>query len=253
MSLNKTQSEEFNSKEYRENLLAAFSIQENLFENAIESLIFSFKKSVEELEAEFNELIKVLPPEEDFDEDGHRLLRFRTLTGIHNQQSWQKEQWLALNEMRVIYMFKNLEISLKSLIKTAYPSANIKDLYKWDSIINFFKQKNIDVSSLSGYWEANELRSLNNNLKHSLTIGADVRRIQEFKDAEYLDNPLIESFLTRVGSNVKCFQTNLIEEVRRDLYEFSEERLNSMAMDYFKRLNKNQAHLLITKIQELYE
>jgi len=245
--------EKFNPKEYQEDLLAGFNIQENLFEGAIESLISSFKKNVEELEAEFNEIIRIMPPEEDFDEDGNRMLRFRTLTGLHNQQSWQKEQWLALNEMRIIYLFKSLEISLKSLINTAYPSTNIRDFYKWDSIINFFKQKNIDVQKVSGYKEANELRSLNNNFKHSLNLDGDVKRIPEFKDAEFMDNPLIESFLERIVTKVKLFQISLIEEVRKDLYDFDEERLKNMAMDYFKRLSKDQADVFITKIREHYE
>ena len=245
--------EKFNPKEYREDLLAGFSIQENLFEGAIESSISSLKKNIEELEVEFNEIIRIMPPDENFDENGHRTLRFRTLTGLHNQQSWQKEQWLALNEMRIIYLFKNLEISLKSLIKTSYPSTNIRDLYKWDSIINFFKQKNIGILKVSGYKEANELRSLNNNLKHSLNLDGDVKRIPEFKDVDFLDNPLIESFLERIIEKVKLFQMSLIEEVRKDLYDFDEKRLKNMAMDYSKRLSKDQADVFITNMREQYE
>ncbi len=245
--------EKFNPKEYREDLLAGFSIHENLFEGAVESLISSFKKSVEELETEFNKIVRIMSPEENFDEDGNRMLRFRMLTRLHNQQSWQKEQCLALNEMRIIYLFKSLEISLKSLINTAYPTTNIRDFYRWESIINFFKQKNIDVLKINGYKEANELRSLNNNLKHSLNLDVDVRRIPEFKHAEFIDNPLIELFLERIVTKLKFFQINLIEEVRKDLYDFDEERLTNMAKDCFKRLRKDQADVFIIKIREQYE
>lgn len=247
------ETEQLNPKEYKEDLLAGFSIQENLFEDAVKSLGSSIKKNIDDLETEFNKVASTMPSEENFDANGNRMPRFRILTRLHNLQSSQKQQWLAINEMRVLYLFKSLEISLKSLIATAYPSTNIRDLYKWDSIIYFFIQKDIDIKKVDGYKEANELRRLNNNLKHSQDLDADVMGILEFKNAEFIDSQMIESFLDRIDEKLKSFQRSLIKEVRRDLYDFDEERLNSIAKEYFKRLDKDQANILVTKIRQLYK
>jgi hypothetical protein len=46
------------------------------------------------------------------------------------EAEWINDQLSALGEMKVLFLFKNLEISMKSLIKRSYEKVNVKNFYK---------------------------------------------------------------------------------------------------------------------------
>jgi hypothetical protein len=64
------------------NLLDGFSMQENLFESAIVPSINNLQKVILEIELEMEETLKVLNPEQLFDEEGYRSLEFRMFTNL---------------------------------------------------------------------------------------------------------------------------------------------------------------------------
>ena len=88
-----------------------------------------------------------------------------------------------------------IEINFKKLISAAY-GISIKEFYKWESIINFLKSKGIKPSELEGFQQVNDLRKLNNHIKHSISRKIDnkIKSIAEFSKEEYLEHNSLSLF-----------------------------------------------------------
>lgn len=97
------------------------------------------------------------------------------------ERYWINQQLRSLSEMLIINAFKNIEINIKTLIKIAYPDVNSKDFYKWDSLVQFFKSKNIELSSLQGYQEILNIKNINNSLKHTGVINDAIKKLMNLK------------------------------------------------------------------------
>lgn len=98
------------------------------------------------------------------EQTGHSL---QTQMREHIESALHVEDELrALMEMKIIYAFKHLEINTKKLIFHFYnelPNSNPK----WHEMIDFLKKRNIIVKDINGYNEVNQIRLVNNSLKHS--------------------------------------------------------------------------------------
>jgi len=71
----------------------------------------------------------------------------------------------SIGEMRIIYLYKTVEGSIRGMLKT---SQNIEK-YNWnkEGEIDQLKSIGIDTKSLDGYSNINTLRLVNNTIKHS--------------------------------------------------------------------------------------
>lgn len=145
----------------------------------------------------------------------------------------------TLFEMKIINLFRSVELNIKSLIRYAYPNVEVKSFYRWDMMQSFFKSKNIDLTSIVHYDECNELRNLNNCIKHSRKITKRVQEIQEFKGTtQSIEFEQLEKFYKRIISKIPLFVQALKEEIKNDLYEFSDERLGRIVRDYYERMDE---------------
>lgn len=206
------------------------NLKENNFENAISNSITILNLEIQ------NEFLKFIERQVEDDYDGQ---------GYHLDTSSQEEKLLALNEMNIVYMYKVFEINIKSLIGFSY-GVNLKDLYKWRQIGKFFKSKNIYLSNLIGYQEIDELRRVNNSIKHHSTqyIDQDIRNIKEFSEIEFFKHNYLFEFNERVKYFPYKFLDCLAQEISKNLYEFNNERLHEIADDCKKRDDKTILKLI---------
>ncbi|MFA9190934.1 hypothetical protein AAGV28_06070 [Flavobacterium sp. FZUC8N2.13] len=152
-----------------------------------------------------------------------------------------EDRLLALTEMNIVYVHKDFEINLKKLIKASY-NVNTKEFYKWENVINFLKSKNIKYAELTGYKEINELRIVNNSIKHSTSlIDEKVKKITEFKELKYMSHNELIWFFKRVKDFPYKFISELSSEIYKDLYQFDENRLDKIAELYALRMDKKNA------------
>lgn len=166
-------------------------------------------------------------------------------------ESFLEDQLYVLSEMNIIYIYKEFEINLKKLIKKAY--GDDKNLYKWSNLIKFFKSKKIILEDLEGYNELNELRVLNNHLKHSdRIISNEIKNIKEFKGEKFLTDKLINKFFHRIKSSTIIFLSSIVNLIYEDLYEFDERRIKQIAEKLAKRMDKKDAKLYWEEIQKYY-
>lgn len=87
-------------------------------------------------------------------------------------------QLLALYEMKALYLYKEIEIRLKTLIFSKYQQRTEK-LSNLSTLTDFFLEKNVDIKIVNGYEEIDNLRRVANDLKHSLEINTS-KGIPEF-------------------------------------------------------------------------
>ena len=70
------------------------------------------------------------------------------------------------HELAIVALYKMVEITSKRAIKTAYPDARSKDLFKINELKNFLRGKGVDITRFRHYKAMNEARCINNCIKH---------------------------------------------------------------------------------------
>jgi hypothetical protein len=168
--------------------------------------------------------------------------------------SYLEEELTTLFEMKIIYAFKHLEIEIKNLISAAYNDKSISKSSKWDNLINYLKSKKIDINEIKQYREVNQLRTVNNSLKHSNEqLDKSLNGIEEFKEKEFINYEILEQFYTRVKDSSGTFLSFLSFAIYDNLYVFNEEKLDRISDSIVLRMDKKNADNLIEKLKEKYK
>lgn len=160
------------------------------------------------------------------------------------------EQLQSVSEMLIINAFKNIEINIKTLIEIAYPNVNTKDFYKWDSLKQFFKNKNIHISKLNGYSEILNIKDVNNSLKHNGLLNENIKKIEEFRDEAEFNFVNLSNFYERVKFDISIFLNELACEIKRDLFVFEESRLEEISKEYKLKMNDDDLKRFIEKLSQ---
>lgn len=224
----------------------------NSFETATDEIINSFYKDLEILIKKDNELetkISVNYAKTKTYETEEQQYLIDEQLDCERQSEYINTYLNSLLEMRIIYLFKSLELNIKYLIKTAYPDMDVKPLFKWESIKDFFKSRGIDISKIDGYLECVQLKKINNCIKHNGNINEEIQSISEFNGHSYLKHEQLETFYKRVNQKVKMFCVNLKEEIKADLYVFSNERLIKLTEDFYERMDDKTLEEFIEKLK----
>ncbi|MBK7040347.1 MAG: hypothetical protein IPH46_07735 [Bacteroidetes bacterium] len=125
--------------------------QHNMLDYPVDKLIASLKQKNDSILAELdrwsdierNEPERFNAIEEKANRTGHSI-------SIQMNDSileiiYIEDELFALLEMKIIYAFKHLEIKIKQLLFAAYQDPYINRQFKWDTIIQFLRGKNINV------------------------------------------------------------------------------------------------------------
>lgn len=162
-----------------------------------------------------------------------------------------EEELKALAEMKIIFAYKHFEISLKLMMKNYYKNLSENQMFKWENVIAFLKSKNIDIKKVEHFKEINELREVNNAIKHS-SISTCKITIPEFKDKEFITYKEILQFYKRIEESSIVFFVSLNKFIYDDLYEFNDDRLNEIVEKIFNRMEPDTAIKLADKIKSNY-
>lgn len=250
---------QFDPHNFLRDLNKTVLIEENpelgmFFESAMKMAIKEIKKEIRETEERYKEL----------EAEQKNLSKEYSQTGIPNQndmtlledlgdcsihKGWLYENLTAISEMRIINLFKSLEIDIKHKIEQAYEGVNTKQFYRWDVLIAFLKTKNISPDSITGYQETNQLRKVNNQIKHGGELNNEVKNIPEFVSDNQFHFDSLQKFLARVYEPVNQFYSEVTHNIYSDLYEFDNKRLDEIVSDYKDRMGKETITKLIEKLK----
>lgn len=161
-----------------------------------------------------------------------------------------EKELFAMSKMRVIYMYMQFEIHLKKLISVAYDEKE-QSLYNWDKVISFFKSKDIDIKILNNYSDVKDILELNNSIKHSEgLINNRTKNIIEFKGRKSANTRVLNDFYERTMESPKELIRELAKEIDKDLYEFSDSRLEAMINDLDARMDEKTKEKFITRLKK---
>jgi hypothetical protein len=156
----------------------------------------------------------------------------------------------ALAQSKILLLFRHIELATKKCIETAYPNLISNGLYRHDTLISFFSTKNINFKKIDQYRLYNELRLVNNNIKHGNEINSQVDKIEEFKNkTTFRIFPLIE-FYNRIEKPSLQFLKNIGETIVMDLYEFDDIRISNLAQEFKSRMNSNDMSTFLKELKK---
>lgn len=165
-----------------------------------------------------------------------------------------EDELYALNEMKIIYAFKHLEINLKKLLSASYNDTAVKKQFKWEILKQFVNSKEIDISKINGYPEVNKLREVNNFLKHSNDIEyLPIKKIIGIKPDAKINSEALEQFYSGIKKYPNIFLQSLANKIYQDLYEFDDTKLSTIAKSYALRMDESTAKNMIEKLLNLYK
>jgi hypothetical protein len=232
----------------------------NILDSPIDKLIEDLKKEINAAYSEYNQWneleeknpVRFKELEEQANQSGHTL--YSQMAGYIQEAIYLEEELFALLEMKIIYAFKHLEINIKQLLFAAYQDNYINRQFKWDSIVQFLNSKSIIAKDLNDYENINQLRNVNNSLKHSdKVIDQLIKNIPEFKDKDTLSYNDLELFYNRIKRSPNIFLTSLVSFVFKDIYTFTHERIFEIAKSFALRMDKKDSIEFSEELLKLYE
>lgn len=232
----------------------------NIFDSPIDTLIEDLKAKFNHALKEYNKLEGLYNKDRSmyYELEEEANLRGESvqmqMLNYFEEARYLENELFSLFEMKIIYAFKHLEINIKQLLTSAYKYDSINRQYKWDSIVQFLNSQEINPKELNFYEEVNQLRYLNNSLKHSdRVIDQSLKNINEFKDKISFSYGELELFYNRIKQAPDKFLTSLTSQVFKDLYTFSEDRILGIAKSFALRMGKNEALQFAEELKKLYK
>lgn len=207
----------------------------------------------ERLMTEIKNLLDSKPNEIDLDE--FELLTLESDSYLF--QTWQyNDELLALHEMKIIHAYRFFEINLKRLLSSAFSDAVLSKRIYWEALISFMSEKKIPFKQLNSYEKVNQLRIVNNAIKHSKDdyfMDQELKKIPEFRDnTGGKDYTILGQFYSRVKEAPISLLDDLSKKVYLFLYEFSDKRIEQFARTIALRMEEEDAEKLITEIRAIY-
>ena len=151
--------------------------------------------------------------------------------------------------MIIVNDYKEFELIIKRLLKASL-EFDEKDFRSFENLKPLLKSKGISISEIKNYNDINDLRKLNNYIKHSKisNIPDDLKQILEFKDTKYLTYIELMRFHKRIKDLRYNFIFDLKNRIYSYLYDFDEIRINNIATRMIKRMSKNHIEILIQEL-----
>lgn len=124
-----------------------------------------------------------------FDEilgDEGKVVQARTGFKMFNHHMEQQRAIQIANEGLIIHLWATIEqYAKRAYLIVCDGSEKKKPSYKWDGIKDVFASKGIDLGAITSYPIIDELRTLNNKIKHTYIVDEKLASFTPFKD--YLD------------------------------------------------------------------
>ena len=237
------------------------------FDDAVNPRILEIGEGIKSIEQKIHDMTESLTGEivnkygEPSDEDleygrpcDHDLDIYEDLGGLDYDLQILKEQQLSIVSMRLVYLYKSFEILLKDIVSEAFPDANKRELFQWENVKSFLNSKGIKIGEVKEYQRLNEIRVVNNNIKHSNIIDEITKKqnIDEFFGKDDFDSGSMNTFYLRIREKPKIFLADLAEKTISCLYEYDDERINKIANDFKDRMDNVSGKKLITALNKIY-
>jgi hypothetical protein len=174
--------------------------------------------------------------------------------GLYYDQQILEEQLLSIVSMRLVYLYKNFEILLKDIISESFPEINKRDLFQWENIKAFLNSIGVIFGEIKEYQRVNEIRIVNNSIKHSNEIGEIVKKqsIPEFDEKDDFDFDSLNCFYSRTKDKPGLFLSDLAEKLIEHLYVYNDDRISKIAKDYKEKMDNSTGKKFVSALNKVF-
>lgn len=236
-------------------LLNAIGMFNFWFEEAVTPKIADITKGIEDIKEKIQEIKHKIDEHKEnnieFDENGKPsesyLEFFSELGSLDCEIAFLSEQRLSIEEMKLVCLYKDFEILVKKIIVLSFPDAGVKELFKWDNVKNLLKGYGILVGDIRNHDLINDLRIVNNNIKHSDIIEDTVKKakIVEFEYNDKFDCESLSDFYDRIRDEPIKFLDHLAKKIIEHLYVFDDDRIDEIVSQFESRMEKETVKKLV--------
>jgi hypothetical protein len=121
------------------------------------------------------------------------------------------------DELAVIALYRKLEIDTKKALKIVFPQESPKTFSYWRDLKRFLVTQGIDITLLPEYSVVNELRLINNCLKHSGVVDKELGAIDGWNQGKDLEG--LGEHLYRLAEGTEQYMSALIDALHSNLRE----------------------------------
>lgn len=251
----------------KRNLRSAANNLDDWFEKAVNPRILEISQEIEKVEQKISDLNERLthetvdiegnPCDDNFEYGrpcDHDIEIYEEIGGLYYDLQILNEQQLSIESMRLVYLYKSFEILLKDIISETFPKVNKRDLFQWENVKSLINSNGIKFSGLNEYKYINEIRIVNNNIKHSSFIDEQTKKqaIPEFDQKESFDFKSMNSYYLRIKEKPKLFLIDLAEELISYLYDYDDERITNIANEFKSKMDTASGKKLIAALNKIY-
>jgi hypothetical protein len=132
---------------------------------------------------------------------------------LGDERSFLEEVGSLAGELAIVALYKKVEISSKRAIELALPQVDAKSLFQFKKMKKALASVGIKLNKLPSYQALDELRCLNNAVKHSGKVSAELAKHGGWK----LNAPLVqlEPVYRRLAPKVASYVSELVGELIR--------------------------------------
>ena len=129
-----------------------------------------------------------------------------------------------VNEMQIIALYKMSEIAIYDMCKISdlFEPDEIRNFYRQPDLVNAFKEKVYDMREIDNYDQYNELRLINNCIKHSGQVSKQLSEVEGWNMGEPLQN--LGAHYLRLRDPCRDFIINIRKKIIDKLNEGSSQQ-----------------------------
>ena len=178
-------------------------------EHIIDSIYYSAISSQKDLENKLSERAKKIETSTVLtDDEKHFEMEF--LSDEHYESKLIKE---LSEEMVIIALFKTVEISIKKMLQCSqlFTEDELHQFFRIKALMRHVREKIVDLKTLEGLSSYDELRCINNSIKHKGTVGNELAEFNGWTEGEKIIN--LWSHYERLKPGVRNFVYKLSDKI----------------------------------------
>lgn len=115
-------------------------------------------------------------------------------------------------QLAIISLYRIVELGTKNQLLHLYNKKEVRKLYRWDVFTKkLFKDYGIDIKKLKYYSETNELRTLNNAIKHENLVTKELTNFQGWNFGDELGD--LKNKYEEFAPKMPIYMSNLISKI----------------------------------------
>ena len=178
----------------------------------ISELVEGVKSHKDRRDAELSTLYSLA--EDDAELSMNQEHKESALVDIENEHYYLEESVKLSHQLAVVALYIKIELRIKTVCRLAFPELETASLYRIHDLKKKLKQRGIKIKDLPGFASFDELRCINNDIKHGGVVGDKLAKYSGWILKEDLMG--IDNAYSRLAPGCASFISELVEAIMKN-------------------------------------